>query len=460
MLHRPARRPDRRCAGLRATIGPANARVKAAPPIEPTIRPVPCTHVARGNRQYTTAMPTELPYLTSSLPGTGGVIKRFHDDFVVDEVPLYPPSGEGTHVYFQIEKRGLTTLAAIHQVARALGKRSMDIGYAGLKDAHGVTRQWMSVEHVPAGQVESLQCPHLTVLQVTRHTNKLKLGHLAGNKFVIRVRDACPDALCRAKPIAEVMRTRGMPNYFGPQRFGVRGDNAAIGHAVLRGEYEQVIALIIGKPNDRDNAEIYRARELFDAGQLDQAERAWPARGFAEQKRVCRAYAQSGGNAKKAWRAVNHVLRKLYMSAFQSELFNCVVAERIHTADRVETGDVAYKHANGACFLVEDDAAEQPRCASFEISPTGPIFGRKMKLAAGAQAALENRILARTGIQLTDIDSRGSGKLDGARRPLRVPLADAEVSDGSDDRGPFLELSFALPPGSYATSALREITKT
>ena len=101
-----------------------------------------------------TEIATFLPYLTADLPGVGGEIKRFDEDFVVEELPLYAPSGAGTHVYFTIEKRGLPTLAAIQHIARALGRQPRDIGYAGMKDAHGVTRQMLSVEHVENSQVD------------------------------------------------------------------------------------------------------------------------------------------------------------------------------------------------------------------------------------------------------------------------------------------------------------------
>src|ERR1043166_8776551 len=106
---------------------------------------------------------TPLPYLTADLPGIGGEIKRYDEDFIVEELPLYAPSGSGTHVYFAIEKRGLPTLAAIQHIARALGRQPRDIGYAGMKDAHGVTRQMLSVEHVDNNQVESLALSRIKV---------------------------------------------------------------------------------------------------------------------------------------------------------------------------------------------------------------------------------------------------------------------------------------------------------
>jgi len=405
-------------------------------------------------------MELAVPFLTADLAGTGGVIKKYDEDFVVEEVSQYHAKGRGTHVYFQIEKRGLTTLRANREIARALRKKPSDVGYAGLKDAHGVTRQWLSVEHVDVEHVRSLAIDRIKVLEVTKHTNKLKLGHLSGNKFVVRVRDACGDGLERARAIVDVLSGRGLPNYFGPQRFGVRGDNAVIGRAILRDDYDKAIQVMLGRANEFDNDAIRKARDLFDARDYEAAARAWPGRSFTEQATVCVTYGRTGRDAKKAWRVVNHTLRKLYLSSFQSELFNRIVADRIDSIDKLEPGDVAWKHANGACFLVEDAEVEQPRCDSFEISPTGPIFGRKMKRPTGQPDETEQAVLLESGLTVDSIDSKGSGKLDGARRPMRVPLRDAAVSAGRDERGEYLELSFFLPPGSYATNALREVTKT
>ena len=176
---------------------------------------------------------SHLPYLTAGLPGVGGVIKRYNEDFVVEELPLYEACGQGDHTYFLIEKSGRTTHNAIELVAKALGKRRNDIGFAGLKDAHGLTRQMFSVEHVDPQRVESLEIGGVRILSVSRHTNKLRLGHLAGNRFTIALRDIPDSGLAPAKTILDRLVACGVPNYFGPQRFGVRGDNAEVGRAVL-----------------------------------------------------------------------------------------------------------------------------------------------------------------------------------------------------------------------------------
>jgi tRNA pseudouridine13 synthase len=349
-------------------------------------------------------------------------------------------------------------LAAIRYIARAIGKRSNDIGYAGLKDAHGVTRQTFSVEHVDPESIGSLELARIRVLSVDRHTNKLKLGHLAGNRFTIRIRDVAPNAISLARPILDILATRGLPNYFGPQRFGARGDNALVGMAVLCGDYDEAMALMLGRPAPGERGGVQQARRLFDAGKWTEAAAAWPP-AFREQARVCRAVAKAGGDPGAGWRAVEHSLRRLYLSAVQSDWFNRVVARRIPTIDRVKSGDLAWKHRNGAVFLVEDSAREQPRCDAFEISPTGPLFGRRMTDAGGRQGELEAEVLASSGVSRESL-ALGEGRtLQGARRPLRVPVTALSVNSAEDDRGPCLQLDFDLPPGAYATCVTREVCK-
>ncbi len=399
-----------------------------------------------------------LPFFTVDLPGVGGQIKQFNEDFVVEEIPLYRPSGEGTHAYFAIEKQGLTTLAAIKQVANALGKPSREIGYAGLKDAHGITRQMFSVEHVDPQRVADLSFARIKVLSVSRHTNKLKLGHLAGNRFIIKTRDSAPSATPKAEAVLERLMARGVPNYFGPQRFGARGDNGQIGRAVLCEDYEKAIALILGRLGPFDHGRVRQARELFESGDLHAALSAWPP-AFREQIRVCREMVRTGGDARRAWEATDRTLRKLYVSACQSELFNRVVAVRITGLHRLETGDLAYKHANGACFRVEDAAVEQPRCDAFEISPTGPLFGPRMTEPFGRPRDRELNVLADAGLTRGLNQSKHRDSPPGGRRPLRVPIGEPELDAGSDDRGAFLRLRFTLPAGAYATNVTREVCK-
>lgn len=399
-----------------------------------------------------------LPYLTADLPGIGGRIKRFNEDFLVEELPLYPASGQGTHIFFAVEKQGLTTLAAIKMIASALGRSHRDIGYAGMKDAHGITRQMFSIEHEDPERIRQLEFSRMRVLSVDRHTNKLRLGHLAGNRFAIKIREFDESGEGRARAVFERMIRIGVPNYFGPQRFGARGDNGKIGRAILLDDHQEAIALILGRAGPFDHGDVLRARQLYDAGELRESMLAWP-RAFPEQARVAREMVRTNGDARRAWRSVDQTLRKLYVSAFQSELFNEVLAQRIGELNRIETGDLAWKHVNGAVFRVEDAAVEQPRCDAFEISATGPLFGPRMTEPTGRPGQIELNVLADSGLTRDQVRAAYAMKMDGARRPLRVPLAEGAIERGEDNRGPFLLLSFILSPGAYATNVTREICK-
>lgn len=401
----------------------------------------------------------ELPFLTAEVPGIGGRIKARPEDFVVEEVPLYEASGEGTHVYFRMEKAGLATMAAIDQLARALGRPSRDFGYAGLKDADAVTRQMVSIEHLDPARLERLSLQRIRILDVSRHQNKLKLGHLKGNRFTIRVRDVDPARVDDVREMLQVLCRRGVPNYFGSQRFGLRGDTWRTGRAMLRHEPEEAVGLMAGRPAPEDFGDVRKARELFEQGEYLAAAETWPYP-FRNERRLCRAMAQAKGNARRALGAVDRQIRRLMVSAYQSHLFNQVVAARIDALDRLMIGDLAWRHPQGAVFRVEDLAREQARCDAFEISPTGPLFGSRMSMPDGPAGETEAAILKREGMTLDAWHDGQGRRLRGGRRPLRFQPHEVEVEAGSDDLGPYIETRFFLESGCYATTVLREICKT
>jgi tRNA pseudouridine13 synthase len=335
-----------------------------------------------------------LPLLTAELPGSGGVLRRVPEDFRVDEVPAYLPSGTGPHLYLRVEKRGRTTRDALRALARALGVPERDAGYAGMKDRDAVATQWLSFpvsrDPDPAGLAET----GLRVLEVSRHGNKLRPGHVRANRFSIAVRGG---DLERARACAAALGARGLPNFFGPQRFGVEGRNAEVGRALVRGE---------------PTPEARRAgRDRF--------------------------------------------LRRLSLSAYQALLFNRWLAERI--ADGLFAaalrGDVLKKLDTGGLFTCDDPAVDGPRVERFEVSPAGPMFGHRLRPAEHEALAREERLLAAEGIALSDF-ARGGGEAEGTRRAARLPAAIAlePLEDG-------YRASFELPKGSFATVLLRELTK-
>jgi tRNA pseudouridine13 synthase len=398
---------------------------------------------------------TEVPPLTADLPGTGGALKDRPEDFVVDEIPLYPALGIGDHAYARIEKTGISTREAIRRLAQHLQVSESAVGCAGLKDARAVTRQTLSLEHVAPARLEGLVLPGLRVLSVKRHRNKIRPGHLAGNRFEIRVRGVVADAGERTAAVLRVLLARGLPNGFGPQRFGTRGDTHRVGRALLRREFGEAVAILCGRPSPRErDPRVVEARRRFDAGDLEGARQGFPP-SFATERRVLERLRQ-GAPAADAIRSVPKPVRRFFVSAWQSFLFNRVLAERLPALDRLEAGDLAWLHAKGAVFRVEDPAREQPRCDAFEISPSGPIFGTRMVAASGRPGEAEARVLADEGLAPGDFSVPGLDRFEGERRPLRVPVGDPAFRVEEGD----LLLAFSLPRGSYATNLLAEVTKT
>jgi len=400
----------------------------------------------------------EESFLTAEVAAVPCVFKVRPEDFEVSEVPLYPACGEGEHLWLSIEKRGIGTFEAMGALARALGVHRSAIGCAGLKDAQGVARQTLSIRGGDERRATDLALPGLRVLAVTRHRNKLRVGHLAGNRFRIRLREIPRGRAADARVVLETLARRGVPNGFGPQRFGARGDGWRVGRALLRGESAEAIAWLCGRPGPRDFDHVRRARELFDGGEFERAAEVWP-RAFGAQRALCRALTRSGGDAARAIRTLDRRLAAFLVSAWQSWIFNRVLAARLATIDRLLDGEVAVKHASGGAFRVTDPAAEGDRLLRQEISPSGPLFGRRMLVPEGEAGEIEDRVRAECGATREEFERPGPLQPPGGRRPLRFPLGTWELLEGDDAHGPFLELLLDLPPGAYATSVLREVGK-
>ena len=346
----------------------------------------------------TDSLRTPLPFLTADLPGIGGELKQEPGDFEVEEIPAYMPSGSGEHLFLWIEKTGITTEQLTKQIVQTLRVANMDIGVAALKDRHAVTRQFISIPAKFADRVNLLESHQVKVLSATLHGNKLRTGHLRGNRFSILLRNVAPQALEAALPIAARLQQLGVPNYFGDQRFGTDGETAQLGFDLLKGEKV---------PED-----IHPARRRF--------------------------------------------LLKLALSAAQSVLFNQALAARLlaGTLHQVILGDVLQVAASGGVFVCEDVAADQPRFESREVLPTGPLFGPKMKLASGTVAESEALLLQHAGLTMEHFNLYKE-LTSGTRRPYLILPGDLEVQQETEG----LRFRFTLPSGSYATILLREFQK-
>lgn len=306
-----------------------------------------------------------LPYISSGDPGIGGTLKAEAGSFVVQEIPLYEPEGQGEHVYVRISREGWTTRDVHKSLARLFGLRAVDVGYAGLKDKHAQVTQTFSLalrgtdEASVAHRVR--EALPFEVHWARRHRNKLKPGHLLGNRFRILVPDPGDDAERRAEAVRQTLEKRGLPNFYGPQRFGTQGRNEDQGREALMGK----------GPRDR-------------------------------------------------W------IRRLLLSAYQSGLFNAWLAERIRRGwfEALMEGDVAKKTDTGGLFEVEDAAAEFERFREGTITYTGPIYGTRMRWATGRPGELEREVLASRGVSAEDLSR---ARLSGSRRAGRLPIPDLRI---------------------------------
>ncbi|MBM4358229.1 MAG: tRNA pseudouridine(13) synthase TruD [Deltaproteobacteria bacterium] len=321
-------------------------------------------------------------------------LRKHPSDFVVDELPAYEACGEGDHLYLTFRKTGLTTLQVVRALAERLGVDPREVGFAGMKDRHAVTTQVASFPFASGRDPEearSIELEGVTILEARRHRNKLRTGHLRGNRFTITLRDLNEAGRADVERRLDRVRAEGVPNAFGPQRFGRDGANP-----------ERALAWLQGKERPpRDKRE-----------------------------------------------------RKLLFSALQSRAFNQVLARREAegTWASILLGDLAQKHDSGGVFLVGEAELDDARRRATEglISATGPMFGVKMRWPEGRAAELEREALG----EMVDDPARLAAFAsygEGARRALRLWVDELTwTREGADA----LVVSFVLTKGGYATTVL------
>ncbi len=335
-----------------------------------------------------------------------GRIKDVPEDFIVEEIPAYAPSGAGEHVFIRLTKRDRTTPDVVRDLSRALGCDPREAGYAGMKDRRALTTQTISL-HAPRGTTAadvasralSAAVPGVTVHEAAPHGNKLKPGHLLGNRFTIAVRGVPAARAAEVAASLERAAHEGVPNAFGEQRFGAAGDNADRALAWLRGQDRG--------PRDRN-------------------------------------------------------LLRLLWSSLQSAVFNAVLDARVQDgtwATPIE-GDLLKLRVTGGLFVCSDVQTDRERAMTGEVSPTGPIVGVSMRTAEGAAAELEKRVTDAVLGEGTDLaKTRALGE--GSRRALRLWIEGLRVEDAiaddpseSGNRTACLRVHFVLPKGAYATTVL------
>lgn len=359
-----------------------------------------------------------LPFFTSDLPGIPGQLKLEPADFMVAEIPSYLPSGSGEFIYLHLQKTGLSHEQMISHLARDFKIAHQDIGFAGMKDRHAVTTQWVSVPARCEPELGNLAVEGLRILETGRHSNKLRTGHLRGNRFDIVIRSeraqhgerwshsgrethgaANADGILeQATAVAARISAHGFPNYFGDQRFGRDGETLRLGLDLLAGT--------------KTPGAIPHARRKF--------------------------------------------LLRLSLSAVQSALFNAALAQRITAAgvSTVQLGDVMQVVATGGPFVAEDVAREQARCDAHEVVITGPMYGPRMRAPTLDVLTAESELLAAVDLTYESF-ARYDNLTTGTRRPYLIYPSDLQILPHPAG----VRVQVTLPSGVYATTLLRELCK-
>lgn len=335
------------------------------------------------------------------------------DDFVVREVPLYEPSGQGEHLMLHIQKKDMTTQEALRVLSEISGAKMREFGTAGLKDKQGLTTQYITMPAKFEAKLSGFSHDKMKILSATRHNNKLRTGHLKGNNFFIRLKKVLPTDAQKLIQALESIDKIGYPNYFGYQRFGKFGDNAQSGLDVLRGK---------GVRNVKLNEFLISAfqSDLFNRWLSKRVEISRFADDFSV-KELSEIYKFDTQTAKEL--------------KSQKQFFKLL------------RGEVLGHYPFGKCFLCDDLETEISRFNARDITNCGLLVGAKGFESTGVARVIEDEIFAPAHEYLS--------KMQGSRRFAWSYLSDLEYKYIPENA--HFQFSFMLQKGSYATVVLEEI---
>lgn len=330
-------------------------------------------------------------------------------DFVVEEIPLYEFSGSGEHLILTVRKKGLSTWQMCEEISERVGVKVRDIGYAGLKDKNAMTVQNISLPAKFAKAVENFSHPAIKILSTTRHNNKIKLGHLKGNRFFIRLKKVNKTDAQKLSSALDLIRSDGMPNYFGFQRFGREGDNYKKAKAMLSGD-----AKIRGK----------KMQNFLISALQSERFNAWLNR------RIEISHLVNGFDIKELGKALEWDKESIEIAKKQSQFFKLL------------RGDVMNHYPYGRLYYAEDPVAEAERFKARDTAPTGILSGYRSTHAKDLAGEIEQEFFE-------DIPASGD---------RRYAWVFPEVESGKYiEENAHFELAFSLPKGSYATSLIEEL---
>ena len=401
----------------------------------------------------------------SERPGIGGRIKAFPEDFVVIEEPL-PQIFEGRkYAIFLLKKRNWDTMAAVKEIAKRAGIGHGDIGFAGTKDRHAVTYQYISVPADAKDKVEAVQIRDIQ-LKFVSYGRFIKLGHLLGNRFKIIVRDVGEDAFKKTKAIVRELREKGgFPNYFGYQRFGEkRVVNHIIGKLLLQGKFDEAARLFLGYADGSMEGDEAR-RVFWETGDVERALEEFP--GFLRYERTLLYTYKKTGSWKRAFLSLPLPIMRIFVHAYQSYLFNLYLSRRIEEGlplNEPLVGDIVVQVKGGIPYRDRTYRVTETninfvreKVEKGQAMVSGPLFGFAMRRAKGLPGELERKILEEEGITLETFKKLPKPMAEpGGRRELLIrPIG---MTYGYV-LGTGMCFRFFLPKGVYATSVLREVMK-
>ena len=337
------------------------------------------------------------------------VFKQNKDDFVVTEIPLYEFSGEGEHLVLKIRKKDLATWDAIEILAKYLNCSARDFGYAGLKDKNAMTVQSISVHRKYEEALRSFQHENLKILETTYHNNKIKVGHLKGNKFFIRFKRVGAIEKRKIEEALGSIVTNGIPNYFGFQRFGIDGDNYKKGKDIIDGKLKE----------KRRNL-----KQMYINAYQSYLFNSWLSKRI-EISKLIEAF-----EPKEIYQRLNLPLDVVKQMKKQKHPFKLI------------TGDLLSHYPFGKIFTIENLEEESAKFNERDRVPTGLLSGKRVKNSVDLAYEIEKEFEAHTGE-------------DGARRFAWIFPEDIS-SNYKEDKN-WMELQFYLPKGCYATEVIAEI---
>jgi len=430
-------------------------------------------------------------YATQS-PGIGGRIRQFTEDFVVQEIMVdgskaefspvetHEPIGEGRYLICVLVKRDWDTLLAVKNVARRLGISPKRIQIAGMKDAKAITSQHISISGVPPERVLQVKIKDITLHPLHFSKNRIFSQLLLGNQFQVAVR-----AISRTSPVIEqrvkdvqdeLSSLGGPPNFYGHQRFGtIRPITHLVGRFLAQGELEKATLTFLAQPSTHEHPESREARErLQDTQNFEEAFRCFP-RHLGYERLMLGHLAKQPRDFVGAFRNLPLKLRKLFVQAYQSFLFNKFLSERIRRGIRLDEAQIGD-------YAVNLDDQGLPTTEFMQVTASSlqtvkealkkdkmlvaiPLVGFKQPPSQGVEGEIEREILEIEKVRLQNfhVSFMPEVSAPGELRTILAPTIDLSAEEASKDsenpskRG--VRLDFTLHRGSYATVLLREFMK-